>query len=75
LSSFCTASRHSGASCARADAGDLGEKDTPLLPSLSGLNDVVPMLTIKRVPEGTPWMVRERPADVGWLIREFLAQE
>jgi pimeloyl-ACP methyl ester carboxylesterase len=52
-----------------------GEKDTALLPgNLNGLNDVVPTLTIRRVPEGTHWIVRERFAEVNRLIREFLAQ-
>jgi epoxide hydrolase 4 len=52
-----------------------GEKDTALLPgNLNGLNDLVPTLTIKRVPEGTHWVVRERSADVNRLIREFLSQ-
>jgi pimeloyl-ACP methyl ester carboxylesterase len=52
-----------------------GEKDTALLTgNLNGLSDVVPMLTIKRVPEGTHWVVRERSAEVNRLIREFLSQ-
>jgi pimeloyl-ACP methyl ester carboxylesterase len=52
-----------------------GEKDTALLTgNLNGLDEVVPKLTIKRVPEGTHWVVRERPADVNRHIRDFLAQ-
>jgi pimeloyl-ACP methyl ester carboxylesterase len=52
-----------------------GEKDTALLTNnLNGLDRVVPTLTIKRVPEGTHWVVREKPADVNRLIREFLAE-
>ncbi len=51
-----------------------GEKDTALLTNnLDGLDRVVPALTIKRVPEGTHWVVRERPAEVNRLIREFMA--
>ena len=51
-----------------------GEKDTALLASnLDGLDRVVPSLTVKRVPDGTHWVVREKPADVNRLIREFLA--
>jgi epoxide hydrolase 4 len=51
-----------------------GEKDTALLPAnLDGLDRVVPALTIKRVPEGTHWVVRERADEVNRLIREFLA--
>jgi pimeloyl-ACP methyl ester carboxylesterase len=51
-----------------------GEKDTALLiNNLNGLDRVVPTLTIKRVPEGTHWVVREKPAEVNGLIREFVA--
>ena len=52
-----------------------GEKDTALLASnLNGLDQLVPRLTVKRIPEGTHWVVRERPADVNAIIREYLAQ-
>jgi epoxide hydrolase 4 len=52
-----------------------GEKDTALLTSnLNGLDQVVPKLTVRRIPEGTHWVVREKPADVNRLIREFLAE-
>ncbi len=52
-----------------------GEKDTALLTgNLSGLDQYVSKLTIKRVPEGTHWVVREKPADVNRYIRDFLAQ-
>jgi pimeloyl-ACP methyl ester carboxylesterase len=52
-----------------------GERDTALLASnLSGLDRVVPKLTIRRIPEGTHWVVREKPGDVNRLIREFLGQ-
>ena len=51
-----------------------GEKDTALLTNnLDGLDRVVPALTIKRVPDGTHWLVREKPAVVNGLIREFMA--
>ncbi len=51
-----------------------GEKDTALLTNnLDGLDRVVPALTIKRVPDGTHWIVREKPAAVNGLIREFMA--
>jgi pimeloyl-ACP methyl ester carboxylesterase len=50
-----------------------GEKDTALLPgNLDGLDEVVQKLTVRRVPDGTHWVVRERPADVNRLIRDFL---
>jgi pimeloyl-ACP methyl ester carboxylesterase len=49
-----------------------GEKDTALLTNnLNGLDRLVPTLTIKRIPEGTHWVVRERAADVNRLIREY----
>jgi len=52
-----------------------GEKDTALLPAnLDGLDQVVPKLTVKRIPDGTHWVVREKPAEVNRLIREYLAQ-
>jgi epoxide hydrolase 4 len=51
-----------------------GEKDTALLTSnLDGLDELVPSLTIKRIPEGTHWVVRERATEVNRLIREFVA--
>ena len=52
-----------------------GEKDTALLAAnLDGLDQVVSKLTVKRIPEGTHWVVRERPAEVNALIREYLAK-
>jgi pimeloyl-ACP methyl ester carboxylesterase len=52
-----------------------GEKDTALLTAnLNGLDQYVPKLTIKRIPDGTHWVVREDAADVNRLIREYLAQ-
>jgi pimeloyl-ACP methyl ester carboxylesterase len=52
-----------------------GEKDTALLTgNLNGLEAFVPKLTIKRIPDATHWVVREKSADVNRFIREFLAQ-
>jgi pimeloyl-ACP methyl ester carboxylesterase len=52
-----------------------GEKDTALLTgNLNGLDQVVPRLTIKRIPDGTHWIPREQPEEVNRLIREFLSQ-
>ena len=52
-----------------------GEKDTALLTgNLNGLDQVVPKLTVKRIPDGTHWIAREKAADVNKLIREFLSQ-
>ncbi len=50
-----------------------GEKDTALLPGcIDGLEKYVTNLTIKRVPDATHWVVREKPALVNQLIREFI---
>lgn len=50
-----------------------GEKDTALLPSnLDGLDQFVPQLTVKRIPEGTHWVIHEKPAEVNGYIREFV---
>jgi pimeloyl-ACP methyl ester carboxylesterase len=52
-----------------------GEKDTALLTgNLVGLDQVVPNLTIRRIPDGTHWVVREKAPEVNKLIREYLAQ-
>lgn len=52
-----------------------GEKDTALLTgNLEGLEQFVPHLTVRRVPEGTHWVAHERPEEVNGYIREFLAQ-
>jgi epoxide hydrolase 4 len=51
------------------------EKDTALLTgNLTGLEQYVPKLTVRRIPDATHWVVREKPADVNRLIREFLAR-
>ncbi|MFL6216805.1 MAG: alpha/beta fold hydrolase [Blastocatellia bacterium] len=50
-----------------------GEKDTALLTgNLEGLDKYVPQLTIKRIPEGTHWVIHEKPALVNGYIREFV---
>jgi len=50
-----------------------GEKDTALLPGLlDGLDKYVADLTIKRIPDGSHWVVHEQPAMVNGCIREFL---
>jgi pimeloyl-ACP methyl ester carboxylesterase len=51
-----------------------GEKDTALLTgNLTGLDAYVPQLTVRRIPDATHWVVREKPAEVNRLIRAFLA--
>jgi epoxide hydrolase 4 len=50
-----------------------GEKDTALLTgNLEGLDKYVPNLTIKRIPDGTHWVIHEKPELVGGYIREFI---
>ena len=52
-----------------------GEKDQALVKeNLDGLDAYVPDLTVKRVPEGTHWVIHEQPAVVAGHIREFLAR-
>ncbi|HET9532062.1 MAG TPA: alpha/beta hydrolase [Blastocatellia bacterium] len=50
-----------------------GEKDTALLTgNLVGLDKYVPNLTIKRIPDGTHWVIHEKPALINGYIREFI---
>lgn len=50
-----------------------GERDTALLKGcLDGLEEFVPGVTIKRVPDASHWIVREKPDLVNKLIREFI---
>jgi epoxide hydrolase 4 len=51
-----------------------GEKDTALLTgNLIGLEAYVANLVIKRIPDGSHWVVREKPDLINSYIREFLA--
>ena len=50
-----------------------GEQDRALLPqNLDGLDQFVPALTIRRIPDGSHWVVHEKPAEVNAYIREFI---
>lgn len=50
-----------------------GEKDRYLLiGNLEGLERYVPSLTIKRIPDGSHWVIHEKPALVNRHIREFI---
>jgi epoxide hydrolase 4 len=52
-----------------------GEKDTALLTgNLNGLDEYVKNLTIRRIPDGTHWVIHEKTAEVIQDIREFLAR-
>ena len=53
-----------------------GERDVALTPgNLDGLDAYVPDLTIRRIPDGTHWVVHEQPALVNGTIREFIARQ
>ncbi|MEP6708450.1 MAG: alpha/beta hydrolase [Pyrinomonadaceae bacterium] len=50
-----------------------GEKDTALLTgNLDGLDKFVPNLTIKRIPDGTHWVIHEKPALINGYLRDFI---
>jgi len=52
-----------------------GEQDQALLTgNLEGLGEYVGDLTIKRIPEGSHWVIHEQPELVNSLIREFLKE-
>ena len=52
-----------------------GEKDQALVKeNLDGLEEYVPDLTIRRIADGTHWVIHEQPALVSAHIREFLAR-
>jgi len=51
-----------------------GERDGALLAgNLRGLEQCVPDLRIERIPEGSHWVIHERPAEVNALIRAFVS--
>jgi len=50
-----------------------GEKDRYLLTgNLDGLDRYVPNLIVKRIPDGSHWVIHEKPAIVNAYIREFI---
>jgi epoxide hydrolase 4 len=50
-----------------------GEKDTALLTgNLDGMDKFVPDLTVKRIPDGSHWVIHEKPELVNEYIREFI---
>jgi pimeloyl-ACP methyl ester carboxylesterase len=50
-----------------------GEKDKYLLTSnLTGLEQYVPDLTIKRIPDGSHWVIYEQPERVNKYIKQFI---
>ncbi len=53
-----------------------GERDTALLPGLlDSLDALVPKLTVKRILDGSHWVIHERPEEVSRLIREFIENQ
>lgn len=53
-----------------------GEQDTALLPgNLNGLDQYVSSLTIHRIPDGSHWVVHEKPELINSLIRTFIKKE
>lgn len=52
-----------------------GERDVALLSSnLNGLADYVPDLTVRRIPDGTHWVIHEQPDRVNAYLREFFSR-
>jgi len=50
-----------------------GEQDTALVVrNLDGLEEFVPGVTVRRVPDGSHWVIHEKPAEVNRYIREFI---
>ena len=50
-----------------------GEKDKYLLTgNLEGLEKYVPDLTVKRIPDGSHWVIHEKPGLINSYIREFI---
>jgi pimeloyl-ACP methyl ester carboxylesterase len=53
-----------------------GEQDPYLLPSgLEGLDQLVPDLTVHKIPGATHWVTLEKPAEVIRHLRDFLARK
>jgi pimeloyl-ACP methyl ester carboxylesterase len=40
--------------------------------NLEGLQQFALQLTIKRIPDGSHWVVHEKPAEVNRYIRDFI---
>jgi pimeloyl-ACP methyl ester carboxylesterase len=50
-----------------------GEKDTALLTgNLDGMDQYVKQLRVVRIPEGTHWVIHEKPAEVIQEMRKFI---
>ena len=52
-----------------------GMKDIALVPAnLEGLEEYVPDLRVKRIPDGTHWVISEQPVVVNAAIRQFIEE-
>ena len=52
-----------------------GEKDQSLLTgNLQGLEQFIPDLTVKRIPDGSHWVIHEKPTLINAYIREFITR-
>ncbi len=52
-----------------------GEQDHALLTgNLNGIEEFVPNVTVRRIPDASHWVVQEKPELVNRLIREFLEE-
>lgn len=50
-----------------------GDRDQALLPVLlEGLDELISDLRIVRIPDGSHWVIREKPEQVNQLIRQFI---
>jgi pimeloyl-ACP methyl ester carboxylesterase len=50
-----------------------GMRDSALPPELiEGLEDYIPRLTLKKVPDATHWIVHEQPRQVARWLQDFL---
>ena len=50
-----------------------GEQDSALsVHNLEGLEEFVPQLTVRRIPDGSHWVVHEKPDEISRYIREFI---
>ena len=50
-----------------------GEKDTALLTgNLDGMDKFVPNLIVKRIPDGSHWVIHEKPELVNGTFAEFI---
>jgi epoxide hydrolase 4 len=53
-----------------------GERDEYILTGvLRGLEEYVPQLTVRRIPDGTHWVIHEKPELVNQTIREWLKEK